>query len=214
MSEALRSETLLKNRDYTIMVAKTAPSIASTPPGYANRWAAAHTAILQLAQVCETFDPDGIALYISCRDAAKGFQSYQNLLAQELGQVLDRHFPPDNLNLLEGLTMVLDRYFAQKVAHTNKPNGAMILVLIDGEPQERMAISRLLVHATAKLDRDDELGIGFVQLGDDLIARGFLNALDENLQAAGAKFDIVHTAVIEDIQPACLVEFLQDVIHD
>ncbi len=208
------SDTLLRDRDYSIIVAKTAPSVASTPPGYANRWAAAHAAILQLAQLCETFDPDGIALYISCRDAVKGFQSYQNLLPEHLEQVLERHFPPDNLNLLDGLTMVLDRYFAQKAAQTTKPNGAMILVLIDGEPKDRMAIARLLVHATEKLDRDSELGIGFVQLGDDLIARGFLNALDENLQTAGAKFDIVHTTVIDNIQPQCLVEFLHDVIHD
>jgi hypothetical protein len=214
MSDALQSKAILKDRDYTIIVAKTAPSVASTPPGYANRWAAAHTAILQLAQLCETFDPDGISLYISCRDAVKGFQSYQNLLSEQLKQVLDLHFPPDNLNLLDGLTMVLERYFAQKAAQATKPNGAMILVLIDGEPQDRIAIARLIVHATQKLDRDGELGIGFVQLGDDLIARGFLNALDENLQTAGAKFDVVHTTTIEDIQPACLVEFLQAVIHD
>ena len=214
MSEALASETLLKNRDYSIILAKTAPSVTNTPPGYANRWSAAHTAILQLAQLCETFDPDGISLYVSCRDAAQGFQSYRHVLSAQLAEVLDRHFPPDHLNLLEGLTMVLDRYFAQKAAQATKSNGAMILVLIDGEPQDRIAISRLIVHTTQKLDRDQELGIGFVQLGDDLIARGFLHALDENLQAAGAKFDIVHTSVIADIQPQCLVEFLHDVIRD
>jgi hypothetical protein len=206
------SEALLKDRDYTIIVAKTAPSVAHTPPGYEKRWSAAHAAILQLAQLCETFDPDGISLYISCRDAAQGFESYQHVLAERLQKILELHFPPDQLDLLTGLTTVLDRYFAQKAAQTTKPNGAMILVLIDGEPQERMALARLIVQTTKKLDHDQELGIGFVQLGDDLIARGFLNALDENLQTAGAQFDIVHTTVIEDIQPHCLVNFLQDVI--
>jgi hypothetical protein len=208
------SDALLKDRDYQIIVAKTAPSMALPPPGYEHRWAAAQQAIGQLTALCETFDPDGIGLYISCRDADQGFRHYKQAHAAELDGIFDHHFPPQQLNLLDGLTAALDEYFAAKAAQQTKPNGAMILVLIDGEPQNRMAISRLIVQATQKLDRDSELGIGFVQLGDDLIARGFLNALDDNLQTAGAKFDIVHTIVIEDIQPQCLVQFLHDVIHD
>jgi hypothetical protein len=205
---------LLKNRDYTIILAKVAPSVTQTPPGYENRWLAAETAILHLAAVCESFDPDGISLYISCREAECGFHPYRQVLSKELEAIFQTHFPPANLHLLDGLKMALEDYFTRKAAQKSKPNGAIILVIIDGEPLDRMAIARLIVHATTQIDQDSELGIGFLQLGDDMIARGFLNALDENLQAAGAKFDIVHTSLLDEVPNQCLINFLQDVIHD
>ncbi len=77
-----------------------------------------------------------------------------------------------------------------------------------------MSIAKLLIRTTEKLDQDHELGIGFLQLGDDFIARGFLNALDENLKLAGAKFDIVHTQVFEQVKPDSLTGFLLDVLND
>jgi hypothetical protein len=210
----LMTAALLKNRDYTIILAKVAPSVTKTPPGYENRWLAAQQAIMNLAAICESFDPDGINVYISCRDAECGFHPYRQVLSKELETIFQTHFPPENLHLLDGLKMALEDYFTRKAAQKTKPNGAIILVLIDGEPLDRMAIARLIVHATTQMEQDSELGIGFLQLGDDLIARGFLNALDENLQTAGAKFDIVHSRVLEEIPAQCLVDFLQDVIHD
>ena len=208
------SEALLQNRDYTIVVAKTATSLLKTPPGHDQRWLAAHDAILSLAQTCETFDPDGITVYMSCRDQADLFKQYKQVLPSQVTAIFDAHYPPDTLNLLTVLQTALDDYFTRKAAAQTKLNGEMILVLIDGEPQDRMAIAKLLIRTTAKLDRDHELGIGFLQLGDDFIARGFLNALDENLKSAGAKFDIVHTQTFAEVSPDSLTKFLLDVIED
>ncbi len=208
------SEALLQNRDYTIVVAKTAASLVKTPPGYEQRWLAAHDAILSLAQTCETFDPDGITVYMSCRDQADLFKQYKQVLPSQVTAIFDAHYPPDTLNLLTVLQTALDDYFTRKAAAQTKLNGEMILVLIDGEPQDRMAIAKLIIHTTVKLDRDHELGIGFLQLGDDFIARGFLNALDENLKSAGAKFDIVHTQTFAEVSPDSLTRFLLDVLKD
>lgn len=206
------AEAILQNRDYTIIVAKTAASTVSMPPGYEKRWQMAYGSILALAQTCETFDPDGITIYVSCRNQPNLFQRYKQVKPDQLSKVFDAHYPPDELNLLNGLQSALDDYFDRKAAQKTKPNGEMMIVLIDGEPSDRLAISRLIVHATQKLDRDDELGIGFIQLGDDLLARGFLNALDENLKSAGAKFDIVHTEVLEEVKTHSLTEFLLKVL--
>jgi hypothetical protein len=208
------SEALLQNRDYTIVVAKAAVNLAKMPPGYEQRWLAAHDAILSLAQTCETFDPDGITVYISCRDEADLFKQYKQVLPGQIIAIFDAHYPPDTLNLLNVLQIALDDYFTRKASAQTKPNGEMILVLIDGEPQDRMAIAKLLIRTTEKLDQEHELGIGFLQLGDDFIARGFLNALDENLKLAGAKFDIVHTQVFEQVTPDLLTGFLLDVLND
>jgi hypothetical protein len=208
------SEALLKNRDYTIVVAKTRSDLVQKPPGYEQRWLHAHDAIVTLAQKCETFDPDGITLYLSNQDQSQPFKSYKHVKSAQLGEIFDAHYPPATIDLLKVLQTILHEFFTRKAAQQTQPNGEMILILIDGEPSDRMAISRLLVHTANQLDQDSELGIGFIQLGDDLIARGFLAALDENLKSAGAKFDIVHTEVLADIQPHSLTEFLQDVLGD
>ncbi|MCY7320392.1 MAG: hypothetical protein LH660_00945 [Phormidesmis sp. CAN_BIN36] len=208
------SEALLQNRDYTIVVAKTAASLLKTPPGHEQRWLAAHDAIVSLAQQCEAFDSDGITVYISSRDEVDLFKRYKQVLSNQVTAIFDAHYPPQTLNLLNVLQSALDDYFTRKTAHLTKPNGEMILVLIDGEPPDRMAIAKLIISTTEKLDQDHELGIGFLQLGDDFIARGFLNALDENLKSAGAKFDIVHAQTFTEVRPDSLTRFLLDVLND
>ncbi|MGV0027169.1 hypothetical protein [Phormidesmis priestleyi] len=208
------SEALLKNRDYTIVVAKTISELVQKPPGYEQRWLNAHDAIVTLAQKCETFDPDGITLYLSDCNKSEQFKSYKQVKSSQITEIFEAHYPPATIDLLKVLQTIFHEFFTRKAAQQTKPNGEMILILIDGEPRNRMAISQLLIHTANQLDQDSELGIGFIQLGDDLIARGFLAALDENLKSAGAKFDIVHTEVLTDIQPHSLTEFLQNVLSD
>ena len=209
------SDTLLENRDYILIVAKTAASITTMPPGYENRWAAAHSAIVALAQTCEDLDPDGITVYISSSTYAEGaFKRYEQVSPAQADQIFQENYPPENLSLLDGLQLALDNYFTRKAAKLNKQNGAIIIVLIDGEPLDRMKIAKAIAHAADALDSNNELGIGFAHIGDDLIARGFLSALDDDLRSRfGAKFDIVHTKVFQEIDPASLTDFLRDILQ-
>ncbi len=208
------SEPLLENRDYTVIIAKTAASVVPSVPGFATSWVAAHDAVLALVSKCEALDPDGITLYISSHQEPSGsFKQYRQVTPDQLESVFEANYPPESLNLLDGLQAALDSYFTRKAAGQTKPNGEIIIVLIDGEPRDRMAIVRAIVAATQKIERSQELGIGFAQVGDDLIARGFLTSLDEDLRAkAGAKFDIVKTRILETIEPPCLTQFLLDIL--
>jgi hypothetical protein len=215
-ASVLEPSNALENRDYVVMIARTAPSVAQVPPGYEHRWRAAHQAILELAQRCESFDPDGISVYISCK-SRDGFELYRKVVSERLTQIFDLHYPPQELSLLDGLNAELADYFARKAAGQTKANGEAIIVLIDGEPRERMAIAKAIAEATQKLDQAEELRIGLVQIGDDLIARGFLEALDQNLRSAtenafGARFDIVTTQVLAEVSSNCLTEFLSNLV--
>jgi hypothetical protein len=214
-------EALLNNRDYTVIIAKTtadpgARDAKPKPPGFADRWIAAQAAVLTLVETCETFDPDGITVYVSCQSphAKCIFTKYEQVKRANLAQVIKAGYPPGNINLLEVLQTALDDYFARKAAGKTKANGEMILVLLDGEPSDRMAVAKAIKAATHKMEVDEELGIGFIQIGQDLIAKGYLVALDDYLQAAGAKFDIVHTALLEAIEPEALTAFLMQVLQD
>ena len=209
------SEPLLENRDYTVIAAKTAASKMPAAPGFANRWIAAHDAILALVSQCEALDPDGITLYISSHQSpSSSFKQYRQVTPDQLEALFEANYPPDTLKLLDGLQTALDDYFARKAAGQTKANGEIIIVLIDGEPSDRMAIVKAIVHATQKMEQEQELGIGFAQIGDDLIAKGFLTALDDDLRSkAGAKFDIVKTRELDTIEPHCLTEFLLSIVR-
>jgi len=181
-----------------------------------ERWLAAHDAIINLAQQCEQFDSDGITLYVnnSNHDAAGSFRRYEYVQADRVVSVLRENIPLGVITLKTVLKMALDEYFIRRAAGHCKANGEMILIVTDGEPQDRLAVSKAIVAATQRMDRDDELGIGFVQVGDDAIPRGFFTALDEDLQSLGAKFDIVHTQILATISPESVITFLLNVIHD
>lgn len=209
------NEALLRDRDYTIIIAKTASERSINPPKFAERWTTAESSILTLIQKCQDFDPDGITLYVSCRSPEEicMFKKYEQVKAVELAQIVQAGYPPEKVDLQTVMESALESYFNRKSARQTKQNGELILVLLDGEPSDRMAIAKLIKNTTHQLDSDQELRINFVQIGDDGIAHGFLNALDENLQSVGAKFDIVSTRLLEEIQPTSLTEFLLETLH-
>jgi hypothetical protein len=207
--------SLLENRDYTIVLAKTSTSIVKAPPGYENRWQNAYESIINLARACQKFDTDGVKLYIACRNSPENyFEQYKLSMPDELREIVKSHYPPDELDLLGVLKNIFDDYLTRKAARQTKANGEVIIVLIDGEPRYRMDIAKVIVEATEKLEHDTEISIGFVQIGENLLARGFLRALDDDLTMAGAKFDIVDTQLIEQMQEHSLLQFLLDIIND
>lgn len=57
-----------------------------------------------------------------------------------------------------------------------------------------------LFKQRAHIDHDQELAISFVQIGNDREASEFLKFLDDELENTGAKFDIVDTVSIDDIE--------------
>lgn len=212
----LMNTTLLYNRDYTLIIAKTSDEQTHKPPGFAQRWTAAQDAVLTLAQACEAHDPDGISLYVSCRSPQEcsEFKKYDRITSAQLPQVLEENYPPHQINLRQVLRAALADYFDRKTAGTTKANGEIILVLLDGEPNDRMAVARDIKDATHRIDTDEELGIGFVQIGEDFLAQGFLTALDDYLKEMGAKYDIVNTRLLNTIESHSLTEFLLSTLYD
>jgi hypothetical protein len=209
-------DSLLQNRDYTLILARTNVDQPMNPPGFAERWYRAEESVLALARICEDLDPDGITVYASCHTGEEDcmFRKYEHVAKADLLNIIEENYPPHAVNLRQVLQDALEDYFNRKAVGQTKPNGEIILMLLDGEPGDRMAVVRTIVNATQRLEYNQELKIGLVQIGDDLIARGFFAALDENLKEAGAKFDIVYTRILATIQPESLIEFLRDVIQD
>ena len=72
----------------------------------------------------------------------------------------------------------------------------------------------MIINATQKIDRDEELGISFIQIGKDKKAREYFKALDDLLEEAGAQFDIVDTITMDDLGNMSLEQVLLNALID
>ena len=117
-------------------------------------------------------------------------------------------------DLASVLLDAVNDYFRRKTAGITKLNGETIVVITDGEPDDRKSVMKIIIETSQKLDKDEELGISLIQVGKDVKATKYLKALDDQLQSAGAKFDIVDTITIDDMANLPLAEVLLTAIID
>ncbi|WP_353673675.1 VWA domain-containing protein [Synechocystis sp. LKSZ1] len=206
----MTSHSMLENRDYTLMIDKSSSMATADSPGGKTRWELAQESTLALAQKCEEIDPDGITVYLF----SGRFRRYDNVTADKISQIYRLNEPMGKTDLASALKDALDNYFQRKINNQTKANGETFLIITDGEPSDRKAVIRLILEASNAIDRDEELAISLIQVGRDKQATAFFQALDDQLQAAGAKFDIVDTITMEDMQGMSLGDVLLKAITD
>ncbi|MGL5197197.1 MAG: vWA domain-containing protein [Chroococcales cyanobacterium] len=201
---------MVENRDYTLIIDKSGSMSIPDQPGGKTRWEVAQESTLALARKCEEFDPDGITIYLF----SGRFQRYDNVTAAKVAQIYQENEPMGRTNLAAVLQDAVNQYFQRKSSGQTKPNGETILVVTDGEPDDRKAVMEVIIKATRQMDRDEELAMSFIQVGNDSQATRFLKALDDDLQGVGAKFDIVDTMTMDEMEETPLKEVLLRAIVD
>jgi Mg-chelatase subunit ChlD len=202
--------SIVEDRDYTLIIDKSGSMSTPDQAGGRSRWDIAQESTLALARKCEQFDPDGITVYLF----SGRFKRYENVTANKVGQIFMENDPMGTTDLASVLKDATDHYFQRKASGDVKPNGETILVITDGEPDDRKAVMRVIIEASRHMERDEELGISLIQVGSDATATRFLKALDDELQGAGAKFDIVDTVTLDDMENMTLAEVLLNAIND
>ncbi|MBD2607694.1 VWA domain-containing protein [Scytonema hofmannii FACHB-248] len=201
---------MLDNRDYTLIIDKSGSMATPDQKGGKTRWATAQESTFALASKCEQLDPDGITVYVF----SGRFKRYENVTASKVTQLFQENDPSGTTDLAAVLKHALDNYFERKSSAQTKLNGETILVITDGEPDDRKAVMKVIIEASRQMDRDEELAISFIQVGTDAQATRFLKVLDDELQSAGAKFDICDTITMEDMEDMTLSEVLLNAIND
>ncbi|MBD2546580.1 VWA domain-containing protein [Planktothricoides sp. FACHB-1370] len=202
--------SILQNRDYTLIIDKSGSMSIPDQRGGRTRWEEAQESTVAVARKCEQFDPDGITLYLF----SGRFTRYDNVTSSSVAQIFMENEPMGRTDLAGVLQDAVNNYFHRKAQGQTKPEGETILVVTDGEPDDRKAVIRVIVEASRKMDRDEELAISMIQVGNDAQATRFLKALDDDLQGIGAKFDIVDTVTIDDMENMSLAEMLLSAIAD
>ncbi|WP_353929703.1 VWA domain-containing protein [Okeanomitos corallinicola TIOX110] len=201
---------MMSDRDYTLIIDKSGSMSTPDQVGGKSRWDIAQESTLALARKAEQFDPDGITVYTF----SGRFKRYENVTSAKVVQIFQENDPAGTTNLASVLQDALNNYFQRKAAGQTKANGDTILVVTDGEPDDRKAVFEVIISATRQMDKDEELGISMIQVGSDPQATKFLKALDDQLQSVGAKFDICDTVTLDDLEEMSLSDVLMNAITD
>ncbi len=201
---------MLEQRDYTLIIDKSGSMITKDQAGGRSRWDIMKESTFALASKCEELDPDGITVYTF----SSRFKRYDGVTAAKVMQIFEENEPGGTTNLAGVLQDALNHYFQRKASGKTELKGETILVATDGEPDDRKAVMKVIIEASRQLDQDEEIAISFIQVGSAPEATKFLKVLDDELQGAGAKFDIVDTITMEDMADMTLKEVLLNAIHD
>ena len=206
----METASIVKDRDYTLIIDKSGSMYQSERKGGKSRWDAASESTLALAKECEQHDPDGITVYVF----SGRFRRYDNVTSDKVSQIFEENQPMGKTDLASVLQHALDDYFQRKSRGEAKPNGETFLVITDGEPDDRKAVMRVIIEASHKIERDEELGISLIQIGRERRVTQFLKVLDDQLESAGAKFDIVDTVTMDDMGNMSLTDVLLNALID
>ncbi|KKD39146.1 hypothetical protein [Limnoraphis robusta] len=209
------STDLLKDRSYTIIVARSGISRERNHPWF-NEWVDAQASLIDLAKKCQEFDPDGLTIY----EASSFLKKYEQATVNRLAELLQKNNRSDatyviEINVVEAIADVLNHYFEHKEHHQTKPKGEIIIVILDKHGIDGIGdIQQLIIKSTQMMDYAEELGITFIQIGDDATTRRFMTGLDDDLTQVGAKFDIVDTKYWHEVQRKSITQFLIDALFD
>jgi Mg-chelatase subunit ChlD len=196
----------LSKRDYVIAIDKSGSMGAKHKN--TTRWKYAQEQTEALARKCAEFDSDGIDVILF----AGSVKTYNGVTPDKVSQIFSENEPSGNTATDLALKTVFDAYFSKKAAGNAKP--VTCLVLTDGQPNDQDAVANIIIDAANRIDADEELAVSFIQVGDDAGARAFLQYLDDNLQAKGAKFDIVDCKNEEEMENMTLTDILVAAVND
>lgn len=199
----------LHGRDYVIIIDKSGSMATRDMPGGISRWQAAQESTYAIAAKVFELDPDGIDIMLF----SNYVNEFHNVGPARVEQIFMENEPMGGTRMAEVLQIALNNYFAKRDAGKAKPNGEMILVVTDGQPDNRDDVINVLVQNAFRLRSSDKLAINFVQVGNDPSATEFLNFLDNHLiQLKGAPRDFVETVKLAEVEQKGLRQVLLNTI--
>lgn len=150
-----------------------------------TRWEAVQESAITLIRDVEKLDSDGLGLVLF----GATVQSFDQVGVAKARDVFATMSPRGGTPLAEALTAAL-----ALAGKSEKKD--FIVVFTDGVPDDKAAAAAVITNAANALEKDEDLTILFVQVGDEPKASAYLKSLDDDLK--GAKFDIVDTKTIEE----------------
>jgi len=156
-----------------------------------SRWSIAKDAIEHMAEQVEKLTQGtvhGMTLWMFSDQHNK----YPGLRSCEhVESVFSKERPCGSTDLAGVLNSVFEDHFSH-----NEPEH--VLVVTDGEPNSKEAVSKVLVNNINLLSDPDNFGISFMQVGCCVDAAEYLHDLQDHLVVHGAKYNVVDALTHED----------------
>ncbi|HEX7852297.1 MAG TPA: VWA domain-containing protein [Sphingobium sp.] len=181
MTVELTAETASEYDFIFLLDASGSMNTPSTVLPGATRWQEAQETIFGAAAYLEKFDADGIDVVLF----GGTVELIEGVTSTKVAEIFAHRTPFGGTPLHDALALVV-----QKQQRSLK--NTVAIVLTDGEPASKESAEAIIVDASNKLERDEQLTFLFVQVGDDAGATAYLKYLDDGLTGK-AKFDIVDT---------------------
>lgn len=208
--EAKKQADKILNPDGDESSSSAPQSQQAKPPSFdpANpptRWEKAVVALNGVVAQVAKVDHDGVDLicFPGSGDDTEGgsdYDIYRNVRdATGIEEMVNARPPGGLCEMGKAMDVVLAEAFARGFAE--KPTA--VLVLTAGRPDDHEDLSRTLADAAGRVEKDADLTVTFVQVGDDAWAESYLSHLDTELvttNAEGEEIDIVDTIKDEEIQ--------------
>jgi len=173
---------------------------ASTRYPGKSLWQEAQETIFGLASILGQYDADGIDIVVF----GGGVEVYEGVTADKVAEIFSKRSPRGSTPLAEAIRQI--------DALNSDGKKAVAIIFTDGEPDDRAAAEAAIIEAAAKLEKDEDFTILFVQIGNDKGAEAFLEHLDDGLTAA--KFDIVDAIKAVDADRMEPLDLINKAIND
>lgn len=168
-----------------------------------SRWQEAEEFTRAFARFAGAVDDDGLTVITFNSSATMT----DGVTPEKVGELFTTKRPSGSTNLTAALEAAFKKHFSN-----SKPT--IVLVMTDGVPDSEATAARSIVAASKKLEKDADLAIQFVQIGDNPEAAAFLRRLDDNLTKEGAKFDIVNALTREEAEMLTPEQLLWQAVND
>lgn len=180
-------------------------SMASPSTRYSGktRWTEAQESIFGIASALAPFDTDGIDVITF----GSQVELFEGVTPDKVLSIFSTRSPMGTTPLDKALAMVVEK-------RSRSGKNTVAIVFTDGEPNDQHAVEKIIVDAANGLERDEQLTFLFVQIGGDVGASRFLQYLDDELQAKGAKFDIVDTVKVDEAETMQPLDLINKAIND
>ncbi len=198
----------LKGRNYVLLLDKST-SMNETDGGSQTRWQRAQEWVNGLVTEMVKHDPDGITVI----PFASNHTVYDNVNSNDLVKKIFAEVSPNG-------STATGKVFAEVLGNWQKTRGTeafaplTVVCVTDGDASDRELLKKSIVDCANSMEADEECGILFCQIGADPSAASLLEYLDNGLQAAGAKFDIVDCKTQDQLENITLAEALLEAVND
>ncbi|CCO30059.1 hypothetical protein RSOLAG1IB_03192 [Rhizoctonia solani AG-1 IB] len=186
-----RSENALEVlREYDIVfLVDDSGSMAGT------RWNEASTALAGVARIASQYDPDGVDIYfLNSTAGGPNMQTYEDVT--KLFQVVQPWGPtPTGRRLDMLLTDYINKIDFARQTNGQYPKPVNFIIVTDGVPTDDPR--EVIIRAARRLDANNvllsQVGIQFIQVGDDSKASRALKEMDDRLGPNHGIRDMVDT---------------------